>query len=103
DVTPVLVNGRGDILHVGRRTRTVPVRMRKALNLRDGGCGAPGCEVPPDLCTPDHLRHWADGGFTVMSNLSPTLFVPCYERRATASRTRATNAAGRSAPPSTRA
>ena len=69
DVTPVLVNGKGDVLHVGRRTRTVPARLRRALNLRDGGCQEPGCDVPPELCTPHHKRHWADGGFTNLPNL----------------------------------
>ena len=69
DVTPVLVDGRGGILHVGRRTRTVSPRMRRALNLRDRRCQAPGCEVVPELCIPHHLRHWADGGPTELSNL----------------------------------
>src|SRR5262245_11977334 len=69
DVTPVLVDGRGDILHVGRRTRTVSPRKRKALNLRDRHCQAPGCEVEPELCTPHHLTHWVDGGDSVLPNL----------------------------------
>jgi HNH endonuclease len=71
DVTPVLVDGRGGILHVGRRTRTVSPRKRRALNLRDGGCQGPGREVTPDLCTPHHLRHWADGGPSDLPNLRP--------------------------------
>ncbi len=69
DLTPVLVDGGGDILHVGRRTRTVAPRVRKALNLRDRHCQAPGCEVEPELCEPHHLRHAADGGPSVLPNL----------------------------------
>ena len=69
DITPVLVDGRGDVLHVGRRTRSVSPRMRKALNLRDRRCQAPGCEVTADLCAPHHRRHWADGGPTDLTNL----------------------------------
>ena len=69
DITPVLVDGEGDILHVGRRTRTVSPRMRKALNLRDRHCQAPGCDVVPELCVPHHRRHWADGGPTKLPNL----------------------------------
>ena len=69
EVTPVLVSGQGDVLYVGRRTRTVPPRLRRALNLRDGGCQAPGCDAPPDQCVPHHRRHWADGGFTNLPGL----------------------------------
>ena len=69
DVTPVLVNGGGDVLYVGRRTRTVSPRKRTALNLRDQHCQEPGCDVEAELCIPHHLRHWADGGETVLPNL----------------------------------
>jgi hypothetical protein len=68
-VTPVLVDGVGKVLHVGRRSRTVPAPVRRALNLRDGGCQSPGCTMPPDLCSPHHKRHWADGGGHELSNL----------------------------------
>jgi Domain of unknown function (DUF222) len=68
-VTPVLVEGTGNVLHVGRRSRTVPTAVRRALNLRDRGCTAPGCTMPPDLCTPDHIKHWADGGDHRLPNL----------------------------------
>jgi Domain of unknown function (DUF222) len=68
-VTPVLVDADGSVLHVGRRSRTVPTAVRRALNLRDKGCVEPGCTMPPDLCTPDHEQHWADGGDHRPSNL----------------------------------
>ena len=70
DITPVLVNEKGDILHVGRRSRVVSTRMRKLLNLRDGGCTAPGCTATPDECDPHHEKHSADGGLTVPGNLN---------------------------------
>ncbi|HYW27870.1 MAG TPA: DUF222 domain-containing protein [Terriglobales bacterium] len=70
DITPVLVDGEGEILHVGRRTRTVSPRMRKALNLRDRHCQAPGCDVEPERCVPHHVRHWVDGGPTTLPNLT---------------------------------
>jgi len=69
DITPVLVDEQGEILHVGRRTRTVSPRLRRALNLRDGGCRHPGCDAPPDECQPHHIRHVADGGQSTMPNL----------------------------------
>ena len=68
-VTPVLVDGAGNLLHVGRRSRTVPAPVRRALNLRDRGCTAPGCTMPPELSSPHHRRHWADGGDHRLSNL----------------------------------
>jgi hypothetical protein len=69
DVTPVLVNGKGEILRVGRRTRTVSPRKRKALNLRDRRCQAPGCDAEPEVCIPHHIVHWADDGPTDLPNL----------------------------------
>ncbi len=67
--TPVLVGADGEILHVGRRSRSVPAPVRRALNLRDRHCQGPGCRVPPELCAPHHLRHWVDGGPDELSNL----------------------------------
>ncbi len=68
-ITPVLVDSDGAILHVGRSSRSVPAPMRKALNLRDRHCQAPGCTMPPELCVPHHKVHWADGGPTELSNI----------------------------------
>lgn len=63
-----LENSGGEPLSVGRKTRTVPPAIRRALRRRDGGCRFPGC-----TCTrfvdAHHLRHWADGGETSMDNL----------------------------------
>lgn len=80
NITPVLVDGNGELLHVGRRTRTVSPRMRRALNLRDGHCQGRGCGAPPEDCTPHHIRHWADGGPTELPNLE--LYCPvCHAKR----------------------
>ena len=69
-ITPVLVDARGRLLHVGRRSRVVPAAVRRALDLRDRGCRAPGCTMPPELCSPHHERHVADGGRSVLPNLT---------------------------------
>jgi hypothetical protein len=70
-VTPVLVDGERKPLHIGRRSRTIPTSVRKALNLRDRGCqGDKSCTMPPDLCTPHHRHvHWVDGGSSDLPNL----------------------------------
>jgi len=61
-------NGDGEPLNVGRRTRTVPPALRRALHRRDRGCRFPGCTCNR-LVDAHHVRHWADGGETRMDNL----------------------------------
>lgn len=56
-------------LSVGRRRRTVPPRLRRALEARDGRtCRWPGCERRRHLDA-HHRRHWARGGETSLDNL----------------------------------
>ena len=58
----------GEVLDVGRRTRTVPSAMRRALQSRDRGqCQFPGCDSRH--CDAHHVEHWADGGETRLQNL----------------------------------
>ena len=57
----------GNVLDVGRRTRTVPTPIRRALEYRDRQCRFPGC--PNRLTDAHHVRHWADGGPTKLDNL----------------------------------
>lgn len=65
----VAVLHEGDeILSVGRRTRAVPPAIRRALRLRDRGCRFPGCTHTRHVDA-HHIRHWADGGETKLSNL----------------------------------
>jgi len=58
----------GEPLSVGRRTRTIPPAIRRALKRRDGGCRFPGCTCER-FVDAHHIRHWADGGETSMDNL----------------------------------
>jgi hypothetical protein len=57
----------GSVLDVGRKTRTVPVRIRRALNGRNGRCAFPGCNAR--RCDAPHVVHWMDGGPTSLDNL----------------------------------
>ena len=59
----------GRLLEVGARTRTIPPALRRALHARDRGCRFPGCDGR--FTQGHHLRHWAQGGPTTLSNLSP--------------------------------
>ena len=59
----------GEVLDVGRRTRTIPTALRRALQSRDRNQRQfPGCESRH--CDAHHVVHWADGGKTQLSNLA---------------------------------
>jgi hypothetical protein len=58
----------GQPLHMGRRTRRISGRLRRAVEARDRGrCGAPGCSEKATQI--HHIRHWANGGPTCLRNL----------------------------------
>ena len=61
-------NDKGEPLEIGRKTRTVPPAIRRALNSRDKGCQFPGCTHQRFLDA-HHVKHWAQGGETALSNL----------------------------------
>ena len=67
----------GEPLAVGRRTRTIPPAMRRALLVRDRGCRFPGCASTHRLHG-HHVRHWARGGDTSLDNL--VLLCPFHHR-----------------------
>jgi hypothetical protein len=58
----------GELLDVGRRTRTIPSAIGRALWLRDGACRVPGCDRKRHLHA-HHVHPWALGGPTRLSNL----------------------------------
>jgi 5-methylcytosine-specific restriction endonuclease McrA len=58
----------GRIVEVGARTRTIPPAIRRALHHRDRGCRFPGCGA--SFGQGHHIRHWAQGGPTTLSNLA---------------------------------
>jgi hypothetical protein len=63
-----MVERDGKPLSVGRRTRTIPPSIRRALQARDRRCRFPGCENSRFLHA-HHIRHWAHGGETRLDNL----------------------------------
>jgi hypothetical protein len=64
----VLQNELGEPLDVGRKTRSIPPAIRRALNARDNGCRFPGC-THQRYVDAHHVEHWADGGQTKLANL----------------------------------
>lgn len=60
---------QGEPLNVGRKTRTIPPALQRALNARDRGCCRfPGC-ANTRFVDAHHVHHWAQGGDTKLSNL----------------------------------
>jgi hypothetical protein len=64
----VLMKGRSQILDLGRRTRIVPDRLRRAIVIRDQHCQFPGCRAPASWCDAHHVVHWTRGGETSLEN-----------------------------------
>ena len=56
----------GAVMGVGRKTRTIPPHIRRALEERDRGCRYPGCGSR--FTEAHHVTHWADGGETSLAN-----------------------------------
>ena len=61
-------NSQGEPLNIGRKTRSIPPAIRRALKRRDQGCCFPGCTCSRYVDA-HHIQHWADGGETCMDNL----------------------------------
>jgi hypothetical protein len=63
-----IVERDGQPLSVGRRRRTIPPALRRALRARDHSCRFPGCTHTGFLHA-HHIHHWARGGPTNLDNL----------------------------------
>ncbi|MBO0686768.1 MAG: DUF222 domain-containing protein, partial [Candidatus Dormibacteraeota bacterium] len=64
-----LIERDGLPIDVGRRQRTVPRRLRRALGWRDKTCRFPGCMVGSRRSDDHHLIPWYLGGPTDLDNL----------------------------------
>ena len=67
-VIAIVENEKGEPLSVGRKTRSIPPAIQRALHSRDKGCRFPGC-THKKYTDAHHIKHWARGGETKMSNL----------------------------------
>jgi Domain of unknown function (DUF222)/HNH endonuclease len=63
-----LLEADGAPLSIGRKARTIPPALRRALHSRDRGCRFPGCGSRR-FVDAHHIEHWADGGPTDLDNL----------------------------------
>ena len=68
-VVHIREDARGNPLTVGRKTRSVPTSIKRALLRRDRCCRFPGCSNRIFL-EGHHIVPWAQGGETALSNLA---------------------------------
>ncbi|WP_460549365.1 HNH endonuclease signature motif containing protein, partial [Geodermatophilus aquaeductus] len=67
-VSRVVFGPDGVPLDLGREHRLATRHLRRAAELRDGGCVFAGCSAPTHWCDVHHLVHWIDGGETSLDN-----------------------------------
>ena len=67
-VVTMSTDAAGSPLSVGRRTRTIPAAIARALAQRDATCRFPGCTNRRFLAG-HHAVHWIHGGATALDNL----------------------------------
>ncbi|WP_236254028.1 HNH endonuclease signature motif containing protein [Rhodococcus sp. NKCM2511] len=68
DLTPVIVDGNGVPLALGRTTRLASDDQRIALTIRDRCCVM--CGRPAQWCQAHHMKFWEHGGRTDLNNLA---------------------------------
>jgi hypothetical protein len=66
----IVTGEAGEPLDVGRAHRFVPLPIRRALAIRDGGCCFPGCDQPASNTHAHHLIPWWADGPTALENLA---------------------------------
>lgn len=64
----LLTRDDSEVLDLGRSRRAWTVAQRVALNVRDGGCRAPGCDRPVAWTEGHHIVWWTKGGVTSVDN-----------------------------------
>jgi len=67
-VVRISEDDEGNPLDVGRKTRSIPPALSRALRSRDQGCRFPGC-CNKRYTHGHHIQHWANGGETKLRNL----------------------------------
>ncbi|SFO92497.1 HNH endonuclease [Geodermatophilus dictyosporus] len=67
-ISRVVFGPDGAPLDLGREQRLADRHLRRAVELRDGGCVFTGCDAPTWWAEVHHLVHWLDGGETNLAN-----------------------------------
>ncbi len=67
-ISRVVMGPDGAPIDLGREQRVADRHLRRAVELRDGGCVFTGCGAPTWWAEVHHLVHWLDGGPTNLDN-----------------------------------
>ena len=63
-IIPAVLNGKSQVLDLGRKQRFANDAQRIVKTIEAGGCEVEGCDAPPGMTHMHHLTRWADGGHT---------------------------------------
>ncbi|GAA2156692.1 hypothetical protein GCM10009844_45180 [Nocardioides koreensis] len=79
-IMPLVLDGKGQPLHLGREKRLFDKAQRIAMAVRDGECRADGCDIPAAWTEAHHLTPWSGGGRTDIED--GVLLCPWHHHRA---------------------
>ncbi len=71
NIIPIVLDGDGRVVDVGRAKRLATADQRRALRAMHQTCAAPDCPVRFGDCDIHHLKEWKEGGPTNLENLIP--------------------------------
>jgi len=67
----VVIDAAGNVIDVGRRSRTATDAQWAALNAMYSSCAWADCDRPVSWCQAHHIHQWEHGGLTDLDNLLP--------------------------------
>jgi hypothetical protein len=71
NIIPLVLNGAGMPLDIGRSQRLASAAQRRALEATHDTCAFDGCAVAFHACQIHHIEYWERGGPTDMDNMVP--------------------------------
>lgn len=67
-ILPLVMGGKSQPLDLGRKVRYFTKAQKRAIAARDRGCANPGCSMPVHRTEVHHIKGFAEGGNTDVSN-----------------------------------
>jgi hypothetical protein len=71
EVLPIVLDGAGAVVDLGRSARVASREQRRALRAMYRTCAHPGCTVRFADCDIHHVVEWHRGGMTDLANMAP--------------------------------
>ncbi len=79
-IIPAVLDGKSQVLDLGRGKRYANEAQRIVKTIEAGGCEIDGCDAPPGITHLHHNERWADGGQTNIDDL--IMICPWHHTRA---------------------